>query len=201
MGLASHERKRLTRGCELALDWHASQTRKNSDVPYVSHLFQVAGAVLEHSGDVDQAVACLLHDGLEDAPNAEERAVREDRVEEEFGPEVLEMVLACSDTGVDESLEDKTPWRARKESFIRQIAAASARSQLVCACDKRHNLYALVWDIRAHGLGYLESFNAGPSEQVWYFGSIIDTLDGRIPPRLLAELRSLLDELRALSLA
>jgi (p)ppGpp synthase/HD superfamily hydrolase len=200
MALARHERKRLTRGCELALEWHAGQTRKNGDVPYISHLLQVAGSVLEHSGDVDQAVACLLHDGLEDAKSSDERLAREHRIEEEFGREVLEMVLACTDTGTAESIADKAPWRVRKESFIRQIADASERSQLVCACDKRHNLYALVWDIRAHGLGYLDSFNAGPCEQVWYFGAIIDTLDGRIPPRLLAELRSLHDELRALSL-
>ena len=41
---------------------HASQTRKGSAIPYLSHLMGVASLVLEHGGDEDTAIAALLHD-------------------------------------------------------------------------------------------------------------------------------------------
>ncbi len=35
-------------------------------VPYISHLMNVAGIVLENGGSEDEAIAALLHDVLED---------------------------------------------------------------------------------------------------------------------------------------
>ena len=49
-----------------AAQLHRRQTRKGSNVPYVSHLLSVAGLVLEHGGDEDEAIAALLHDAVED---------------------------------------------------------------------------------------------------------------------------------------
>ena len=45
---------------------HADQTRKGSDIPYVSHLMAVAGLTLEYGGGEDEAIAALLHDAVED---------------------------------------------------------------------------------------------------------------------------------------
>ena len=59
------ERAKLVSALRFALDAHGAQTRKDSEVPYASHLLEVAGLVLEHGGDIDQAVAGLLHDVLE----------------------------------------------------------------------------------------------------------------------------------------
>ncbi len=53
---------------------------------------------------------------------------------------------------------------------------------LVAACDKRHNLFALVWDVRTHGPGYLERFNSAPREQLWYFEAIVGAIRGRVCP-------------------
>jgi (p)ppGpp synthase/HD superfamily hydrolase len=49
----------------LALHWHKKQIRKNG-TPYMSHLMQVAGLVLEHNGTEDEAIAAILHDSVED---------------------------------------------------------------------------------------------------------------------------------------
>ena len=46
---------------------HSDQLRKGTEIPYISHLLAVAGLVLEHGGDEDEAIAALLHDAVEDA--------------------------------------------------------------------------------------------------------------------------------------
>src|SRR5258705_6997951 len=48
-----------------AAEKHATQTRKKTDVPYISHLMSVAALVLEAGGDEDEAVAALLRDVVE----------------------------------------------------------------------------------------------------------------------------------------
>ena len=57
---------RLADAAALAFRIHASQLRKGTATPYVSHLLAVAAIVLEHGGDEDQACAALLHDAVED---------------------------------------------------------------------------------------------------------------------------------------
>jgi len=198
MDLDSRQQRRLALASALALEWHATQQRKGSDIPYVSHLLQVQGLVFEHGGDPDQAIAGLLHDALEDAETEAERDSREAIIAREFGADVLAMVRDCTDTERGETLDDKAPWKERKLRFLESIAAADARSLLVIACDKRHNLHALVWDVRQLGPGTLERFSAGPADQLWYFGRIVDVLSAGIPTRLRCELEQLLADFERL---
>ena len=65
-------RNRLAAAITFAIAAHGGQTRKGTPVPYVSHLLQVSGLVLEHGGDGEQAVAALLHDVVEDTAAATE---------------------------------------------------------------------------------------------------------------------------------
>jgi (p)ppGpp synthase/HD superfamily hydrolase len=197
MSLDAADRSRLLRAHALALEWHAGQTRKGNDIPYVSHLVQVSGGVLEFGGDVDQAIAGLLHDALEDAPSADERRRRERAIAAEFGRDVLSIVLDCTDTASEDSLEDKSPWTERKRRYIAQLEQADARSLLVAGCDKRHNLHALLRDLRQHGPDTLERFSAGADDQLWYFEGVLDALRGGVPEPLQTELEALVGELRA----
>jgi (p)ppGpp synthase/HD superfamily hydrolase len=198
VGFDAAGQARLTRAAQFAVAWHAGQARKGSDIPYASHLLQVAGLVLEHGGDVDQAAAGFLHDSLEDARSPEERSAREGILRDEFGEDVLRMVLACTDTAEDEFLGNKTPWKERKSRYLEHLAHADARSALVSACDKRHNLGSLVADVRAHGPGYLDHFSAGAPDQLWYFEGFVAALRERLPPRLVQELDEELADFRAL---
>ena len=199
MGLDGSERARLTRAAQLALSWHADQSRKGSEIPYASHLLQVAGLVLEHGGDVDQAVAGFLHDCLEDATSPEQRRAREGILRDEYGEDVLRMVRACTDTEEDEFLGSKAPWKERKDRYLEHLVHADARSALVTACDKRHNLGAMVGDVRARGVQYLDRcFHAGASDQLWYFEAVVEALRDRLPERLAEELEAVLADFRAL---
>ncbi|MFP6638821.1 MAG: HD domain-containing protein [Myxococcota bacterium] len=193
----SEERARLVKATELCHRWHAEQQRKTTQIPYVSHLLQVEGLVLEHGGDSDQAIAALLHDSLEDAPDSEERALRETEIRARFGPRVLDIVLDCTDTGRDEFLKKKKAWKERKDRYLEQLRRAPARTHLVAACDKRHNLHAIVYDVKTSGPDVFDRFTATPSQCLWYYTSVIEILRSSLPGRLVDELDDLLEELRA----
>ena len=53
---------RLQNAFRYAAEKHSGQTRKQTAVPYLSHLMAVASLVLEAGGDEDMAIAALLHD-------------------------------------------------------------------------------------------------------------------------------------------
>ena len=188
----------LVAATTFAYRWHGDQTRKGSKIPYISHLLQVKGLVLEHGGDAEQAIAALLHDSLEDAENPDIARTRAADIVENFGAGALAIVRDCSDTQADEAGASKRPWPERKQRYIAHLRFVPERSLLVAACDKRHNLNALVWDVEDRGVEYLERFNAGPEKQVWYYESVLAAIDGRVPARLQAELAELVRRFRGL---
>lgn len=187
------ERDLLRRSFEFAIQCHGSQTRKGSEIPYLSHLLQVAGLVFEHGGSATQAAAGLLHDAVEDCDDVSLDAIRE-----RFGARVAQIVECCTDTRRGGSAAAKGPWRERKERYLEQLGAADAETALVAACDKRHNLGTLVADVWREGPSYLDRFNAGPAEQSWYYARVLELLGDRVPPALRRDLEQLLDQLRAL---
>ena len=186
---------KMVEATKLAHRWHSGQRRKETDIPYISHLIQVEGLILEHGGECDQAVAGLLHDSLEDAPSSEERAVREGVIQETFGSRVFGMVLSCTDTGPDEFLEKKREWKQRKDRYIEQLSCASPQTHLVAACDKLHNLDAIVSDMRSLGPKVFERFTATPTQTLWYYTTVINLLRPSLPQRLAMELDDRLDTL------
>ncbi len=196
--MTPEEQKRLVEASEYAYRWHAGQRRKETDIPYMSHLLQVKGLVLEHGGNADQAIAGLLHDSLEDADSSEERAQREETIQASFGEVVLGIVRDCTDTGPEESIQDKAPWEDRKKKYIAHLSEASRDSLLVAACDKRHNLHSVVWDVRTQGASVFDRFKSTPQQQVWYFESILEKVRPSIPERLAAEIEDLVVALKKL---
>jgi (p)ppGpp synthase/HD superfamily hydrolase len=74
---------RFVRALSFAIGVHRDQTRKGTDVTYVSHLLAVASIVLDFGGDEDQAIAGLFHDSMEDSDDGEAVAVK---IAEQFGP-------------------------------------------------------------------------------------------------------------------
>ncbi len=195
--LLEHERG-LVEATRLAWRWHGRQTRKGKNVSYMSHLLQVQGLVINAGGGAVEAIAALLHDSLEDAPSPEVRAQREEEIKTRFEKGVLQIVLDCSDTTASEAGSNKGPWRQRKERYLTQLRGADPASLLVAACDKRHNLGDLVWDLRHEGPETMSRFNAGGAEQIWYYESLAEVCRPSIPPRLMRELDDLIENLRTL---
>lgn len=186
----------LIEATAMAWRWHGRQTRKGKANSYLSHLLQVQGLVIDAGGGADEAIAALLHDSLEDAPSRVERAARETEIASSFGPNVLQIVLDCTDTTIAETEASKGPWRQRKERYLAQLRNTDRASRLVAACDKRHNLGDLLCDLRHEGVSTLTRFNAGGIEQLWYYESLAAICRDAIPPRMAEELDSLIHALR-----
>jgi len=146
---------------------HAAQVRKGTDIPYASHLLIVAGYVLDHGGSEDEAIAALLHDAVEDQGGL---AVAKE-IRERFGPEVEEIVKACSDA----HSVPKPPWRERKEAYLRHLETVSPSVRRVSAADKLHNARAILRDLRTEGESLWERFNGGRDGTLWYYRSLADT--------------------------
>jgi (p)ppGpp synthase/HD superfamily hydrolase len=156
----------LAQAASFAISCHSGQFRKGSSVPYISHLFCVAGLALEFGADEDEAIAALLHDAVEDA-GGRDRLIEIERM---FGPRVAEIVAGCTDT----DLVPKPPWRPRKEAFLTRLRSASRSVRLVVACDKLHNVQTLLRDVRSVGLATLERFSGGAIGTAWYYQSVAD---------------------------
>jgi (p)ppGpp synthase/HD superfamily hydrolase len=174
-----------------AVRLHAHQARKGNRVPYMSHLLAVAGLVLEHGGDEDQAIAALLHDGPEDQGGEATLAA----ISERFGMRVGAIVAACSDTFVT----PKPPWRARKEAYLAHLGDKGADVWPVTLADMVHNARAIVADLREAGPATLDRFTGGREGTLWYYGSLAEQLHVLAPGALADELVRLVAEMRALA--
>lgn len=112
---------------------HANQRRKGAaQEPYVNHLIEVAGLVLEATAgrDAAAAVAALLHDVVEDTPTTLSD------LEAHFGADVARLVAETSD---DMSL----PKDERRRARIAAASRKSARARLVKTADLISNLRAV----------------------------------------------------------
>ena len=174
MAAMDDRRAALARALEFALAAHGGQTRKGTAVPYVSHLLQVSGLVLEWGGDLEQATAALLHDVVEDT------ATSIAEVEAAFGSGVAAIVADCTDTGPGETLGNKRPWLVRKREYLARLRAVASRSALVIACDKLHNAAGLIADLERDGVATLARFNAPAPKQLWYMRGVAAALAGRV---------------------
>ena len=152
---------------------HASQARKSTSIPYVSHLLGVSSLILEAGGDEDMAIAGLLHDGPEDQGGQKVL----DEIRERFGERVANIVMGCTDS-LAEDPEDKADWRERKEDYIAHLKDVDDDALTVSLADKLHNARAIVSDLMITGPTTWDRFNASREDILWYYNEILAT--GRI---------------------
>jgi (p)ppGpp synthase/HD superfamily hydrolase len=157
---------------EYAIQLHAGQTRKGTEIPYISHVLAVSATVLEFGGTEEEAIAALLHDAVEDAGGQTTRK----QIAERFGEPIAQIVDGCSDDS-PELGQKKKPWRIRKNTHIAHLKKASPSVLLVTAADKLHNARALATDFRYLGDALWDRFTASRDDILWYYGAIVDALD------------------------
>ena len=190
--ISEDDQKRLSEAFQYAVELHATQPRKGSDIPYVAHLMAVSALVLEHGGTVNQAIAALLHDGPEDQGGE----ATLDEIRDRFGDEVADVVTECSDTFED----PKPPWKPRKKAYLRHLKKASDGAALVSLADKTHNLTAILRDHETNGDALWERFNGSKKDIRWYYRRLRRVYNKRIDSEaaqpLLREYRRLVKRLR-----
>jgi len=170
---------------------HAGQVRKGSGIPYITHLMAVAGLVAEDGGDEDQVIAALLHDAPEDQGGLGRLA----DIRSRFGEKVAGIVHACSDTFDD----PKPPWQARKESYLKELETAPAEVLRVSAADKLHNSRSIVADLRALGDQGFAKFTGKKEGTLWYYRTISQIYEARLPGPLAGEVARTVAEMHRLA--
>jgi len=182
----------LRRAFRYAAEKHAGQTRKQTAVPYLSHLMAVASLVLEAGGDEDMAIAALLHDVVEDCGGMPR--LRE--IRKKFGARVAKIVEGCTDSFG----EPKPEWIERKKDYLREVKRADRETRLVSASDKLHNVRTILADYRADGEAIWTRFNGKKEGTLWYYRALSDEYRRRKPNRITRELDLAVAELeRAVS--
>ncbi len=170
---------------------HASQTRKRTGVPYISHLMAVAALVLEAGGDEDEAIAALLHDVVEDCggvPVLEE-------VRQRFGGRVAAIVQGCTDAYTI----PKPEWNSRKLDYLDTLRRAGDEVRLVSAADKLHNVRTILADYRREGDAVWDRFNGHRDGTLWYYRAVLQVLQEGAPNPLIDELQRVVTELETLA--
>jgi (p)ppGpp synthase/HD superfamily hydrolase len=168
--------RRTGQAVQLAAELHAGQTRKGSEIPYLSHLMSVAALVMEDGGTQDEVIAGLLHDAAEDQGGEQVLA----RIEQELGAVVAGIVRECSDS-ITEVGVAKAPWRERKERAIELLPKRSRSALLVIAADKLHNVRSTVVDLEVVGPGVWDRFRTGRYGFVWYHELMVAGRRQRLP--------------------
>jgi (p)ppGpp synthase/HD superfamily hydrolase len=180
---------KLQQAFRYAAKWHSGQARKETTVPYLSHLMAVASLVLEAGGDEEMAIAALLHDVVEDCGGMPR--LRE--VRRQFGERVARIVEGCTDSFV----EPKPDWIERKRGYLEEVKHADAETRLVSASDKLHNVRTILADYRRDGDGIWVRFNGKKEGTLWYYRALSDEY-ARTPNRITRELELAIDELERL---
>lgn len=175
---------------------HAGDVRKGSEVPYFDgHLEPVAELVRGAGGSPVQIAAAYLHDAAEDHGGL----AMLDRIRDEFGPEVADIVDHLSDSLADTTEgEAKPPWIERKATYVEALATKPTTSLEVSVADKLHNASSIRDDYVAVGDELWTRFNEQrPEGQLWYYTSLADVFRDRIPDSpLVAQLDEVLADLQ-----
>lgn len=158
---------------EFAIDAHKGQTRKSSNIPYVSHLFEVAGILIENNACENLVIAGLLHDVLEDT----KKTIQD--IECLFAPvkarEIIKIIIA--DTEKDKSL----PWKERKQETINYLKKTRSKNgMLLIAADKLSNLRSFCKSLHELGENMWKDYSGNKNEQHWYFETIGELLSNKL---------------------
>ncbi|MFF2445600.1 HD domain-containing protein [Neobacillus sp. NPDC058068] len=146
---------------------HKDQSRKSTDIPYVTHPFAV-GMLLQKAKCSDEVIAAgILHDTIEDTSTTYEDLI------EHFGARIAKLVLAASEH--DKSLS----WEKRKQHTIDMLKDGYLEEIQIITADKLHNLKSIHADLEVNGEKTWERFNRGKVDQHWYYTSIVKALKPR----------------------
>lgn len=168
--------ERIGRALALAVEAHAGQKRKGTEIPYLAHPMGVASIALDHGADEDQAIAALLHDAVKDGGQHFAEIIRE-----QFGDRVADIVAGCTD-GVPDASGVKEAWLPRKERYIAHLRESSDDVLLVSGSDKLHNARAIVEDLLNVGRSVFDRFTATPDQTIWYYETLSEIFTERATP-------------------
>jgi (p)ppGpp synthase/HD superfamily hydrolase len=159
-----------------------TESRKDTTIPYISHLYSVAALVMESNGSEEEVIAALLHDAVEDHGGVKTL----EKIRSDYGEEVAAIVDGCTDDAPPEG-QEKRPWRERKEEYVAHIASASKSVRLVSNADKLHNARCILRDYREIKEKIWDRFTGKKEGSLWYYRALADAFLSNPANTFLAE--------------
>jgi (p)ppGpp synthase/HD superfamily hydrolase len=139
---------RINHALAFAAKHHDRQVRKGTRLPYLTHPANVAIILTRYAQDEDTVVAGILFDVVGDCVRENfTRSMLEQRIGDKFGSEALDIVLAVTPRGIDDSGAEFSP-DERREAFLERLGEASERARWLCAADMLHNASTILADLR-----------------------------------------------------
>lgn len=160
---------------------HKDQTRKGDDLPYIIHPFMVALKLAKHNFPDIVIAAALAHDILEDTK------FPEDKLKDELGKEVLEIVKTVTNN-------DSLPWEEKKEKYVETVRNGSEGAKAVAVADKIHNLESLLVAYFKQGPKLWKKFNRGKKQKLWFENKVLKMLKETWQHPLIEEYEHLIDQ-------
>jgi (p)ppGpp synthase/HD superfamily hydrolase len=176
----------------LASREHREQNRKGTDTPYSTHPVHVSVILARYGFPEPWVVAGLLHDVVED------QDYPLDRIEEEFGPDVADLVDVLSEKKRD-TQGHVHPWEVRKQESLKKLRQASDGAVTIKAADVIHNSRTLAADLRHAGPEVWDRFNRGPDQTLWYYTEVARLVRERLGDHpMVTELEDALSDLASI---
>ena len=178
----------LDRAIIFAVKAHSGTERRGKGYPYIVHPLEAVEIVATMTKDQELLAAAALHDTVEDTD------VTVDRIREEFGDRVAELVASETDqipgqagndgscagidvmAGADRPSEEET-WHARKQAAIDRLSRAGREAKMVALGDKLSNMRAIARDYAVQGDDLWNLFHAkDPKDHEWHYRGLADAL-------------------------
>ncbi len=154
----------LNKAIIYAVEKHAGQLRKGTQIPYIVHPMEVMAILNEMRADMTLMIAGVLHDTVEDTSATIDDIIRE------FGEDVAELV--------GDHTEDKSKtWFQRKSRGLKELAEGSFRLKCLVLADKLSNVRNMYRDYMVEGEEYWDRFNAPLEKQAWYYKGAVKAME------------------------
>lgn len=182
-GLLMLYSERINQALVIATKAHDGQTRKGTDIPYITHPVAVAVIASEYTDDEDVIIGALFHDVLEDvSPDI----YSEQQMRANFGDRVTDLVKAVSEDKRPD--EPEKPWKERKVAYIEHLRQTTdIGAVIISAADKTHNLLSIIQDYEIYGDDLWNRFNASKEEQLWYYQTVTGVIKEKLEPGVLID--------------
>ncbi len=161
----------VERAMRFAARAHAEQTRKGTDLPYLTHVCSCAMILLRAGFDDEELIAAaLLHDVVEDTD------VSSDQLARTFPPQVVEMVEWVTERKHD-AQGRKRAWSVRKQEMIDRLRRAPLPVRALTLADKLHNLSSTLGDLES-GADVWSRFNAPKERWLAHMRELVQCASG-----------------------
>ena len=159
---------KLEKAADFAARFHRGQTRKLGGEPRLIHLYETVANAALATEDEDVLAAAMLHDILE------ETTATEELLRKEFGDNITNLVLWCSEDKMRERPAHET-WQERKVAFNERTKNAPREVQIILLAAKLSNMQSLAAHYHRLGDNVWQAFNNFDKyAHDWYHRSALD---------------------------